>query len=450
MPTGAGPLTISFGNGRPPPIEARPLILPVSQPGEKAEPDRPARRSPEIPVREILAWAGRRKVALAIGAGVLLRLAGYLNGRDYWMDEGSLVRNIRELTPAGFFGPLLNQQLAAPGFLVASWASMRLFGDNHQAMRLVPLLGGIAGLFLFLAVAGRSLRPRAVFPAVAMFATSYDLIYFASEAKQYSTDVASALACLLLGLTAGSRPLTAARTALLAAFGASIVWFSHPSIFVLAGVGIVGLARAIGARDRRWAGSWLVVGAAWLGSFAVVHAVSTRQLGGSDMMWRFWDFAFPPMPPRSAWDATWALRRLAYYFINPLNFDAPFGARLSMLPAIGLASVGVVRLWKFDRHRFALLTLPVALTLAASALRLYPFHGRLVLFLAPVPLIAIAAGLEWVLEVRGRGVLYYALATMVLAVPAIAACDQAIEPRSNHNGLGDLHPDAIDPYRFPS
>ena len=435
-----------------PSIEARPLILPVFRSREEAEPDGPGRRvrrSPDVPVGEILAWVGRSKVALAIGVGVLFRLAGYLPGREYWMDESSLVHNIRNLSPAGFFGPMMNQQLAAPGFLVALWTSGRLFGDNHYAMRLIPLLGGIGGLFLFLALARRSLPPRAVLPAVVMFACSNDLIYFASEAKQYSTDVASGLACLLLGLTVGSRPLTASRAALLATWGASIVWFSHPSIFVLAGVGIVGLARAVEARDWRWAGLWLAVGASWLGSFAGVHAVSTRQLGGSDQMWRFWDFAFPPMPPRSAWDATWVFRRLAYYFINPLNFDAPFGVRISALPAIGLALVGVVRLWRLDRRRFALLMLPVALTLAAAAARLYPFHGRVVLFLAPIPLLAIAAGLDRVREIRGRGVLYYGLATMVLAVPALVAIGQVIEPSSSHNGFGDLHPHGVDPYRFP-
>jgi hypothetical protein len=166
-------------------------------------------------------------------------------------------------------------------------------------------------------------------------------------------------------------------------------------------------------------------------------------------MWVFWGFAFPPMPPQSVWDATWIVRRLAYYFINPLNFDAPFGERLSMLPALALAVLGVFRLWKLDRARWALLMLPIALTLLASCWRLYPFHGRLVLFLAPTFLIAIAAGLDAVRELRGRGVIYYALTAMVLAIPTAVACKQAVEPWSIHNRFGDLHPASIDPYRFP-
>jgi hypothetical protein len=408
-----------------------------------------ARRPGEIPVEEIVAWVDRWKIALALGAGVFFRLVGYLSGRGYWMDEGSLAANIRASTPIGFLGPLQSQQLAPPGFLVAVWTSIRLFGDNPYAMRLVPMAGGIAGLFLFRALARRVLPIRAVFPAVLMFAVANDPVYYASELKQYSTDLASGMACLLAGLAIGSRPLRPASTALLAIGGAAIVWFSHPSVFVLASVGLVGMARAVGARDWRGVGLWTIVGFAWLISLAAVHAVGIRQLAGSDQMWLFWDFAFPPMPPRSVWDATWFARRLAYYFHNPLNFDAPFGERLSMLPALGLAVLGTFRLWKLDRTRWALLMLPVALTLLAASLRLYPFHGRLVLFLAPIPLLAIAAGLEAVREARGRGVLYYALAAMVLVVPAIAACQQAVNPWTIHNRLGDLHPYDIDPYRFP-
>jgi hypothetical protein len=419
------------------------LTLPTPPPAEKA------RRPGDIPVGEIWAWIVQHKVALAIGAGVLFRLAGFLSGRPLWMDEISLAANIRTMTPLEFFGPLLSAQLAPPGFLIAVWTTVRLFGDNVYAMRLVPLAGGVAGLFLFVDLAKRCLPPRAVFPAVLMFATASDPIYFASEMKQYSTDLAASLAILLAGLTIGSRPLTTAGAASLAVGGAAIVWFSHPSIFVLASVGLVGLVRGILIRDWRSVGLWAMVGAAWLGSFAVVHAVATRQLGGSLGMWVFWGFAFPPMPPRSAWDATWFARRLAYYFINPLNFDAPFGERLSMLPALALAILGIVRLRKPDRSRWALLMLPVILTMLASALQLYPFHGRLVLFLVPAPLIAIAAGLDAVRESRGRGPIYYTLAAMVLVVPAVSACKQVVEPWSTHNRFGDLHPYAIDPFKFP-
>ena len=367
------------------------------------------------------------------------------------MDEGSLVSNIVTKAPTAMFGPLGNSQLAPPGFLVAEWAARRALGGSRFALRLVPLLSGIASMFLIAAIARRCLPARAVWVAVALFAVSGDLIYFASEAKQYSSDVTSALAFILLGLTLVARPLTAARAALLGAAGAAIVWFSHPSIFVLAAVGTVGLAGSIGDRDGRSTASWVLVGLAWVGSFAAVHFVAMNQLNHDSMMWRFWAFAFPPMPPKSVWDATWIPRHLAMLFVVPLNFDSPIGPRLSMLPAIGLCLAGCVRLWRADRGRLAILMLPGVFALLASCLKLYPFHGRLVLFFVPSLLLAIADGLDLVREHRGRTVLYWALMAMVLGFPTLTAAYHVFEPvhRRDFNQFGDLRPEAIDPYRFP-
>ena len=404
----------------------------------------------DIPVFAILAWLDRRKVALAIGFGIALRLAGYFVARGYWMDESSLVDNIHSLTPIGFFRPLRNNQLAPPAFLVAVWSMVQVFGENVYATRLVPLAGGIGSMFLFAAVARRFLPASAVFPAVMMFAVANDPIYYASEIKQYSTDVAACLAWLTAAVAIGPKELTAARTARFALGGAAIVWFSHPSIFVLASVGLVGLAGAIASRDGKRAMAWGIVGVAWVASFAGVHRVAQTQLGReAHQMWVFWGFAFPPIPPESFWDATWVFRRLAFFFINPLNFDAPFGERISLLPALGLAIVGAFRLWKLDRSRFALLALPFVLTLTAATFRLYPFHGRLLLFLCPIPLIAVAAGLDAIGQARWRGVLYYALATMVVVVPTALAVQQVFEPRYAHNSFGDLHPNTTNPFIFP-
>ena len=282
-----------------------------------------------------------------------------------------------------------------------------------------------------------------------MLAVANDPVYYSGEVKQYSSDLAATVALLLMGLTIGSRPLSAAGTAMLATVGAAIVWFSHPSIFVLTSVGLVGLSWAVARRDGRGITLWVAIGVIWVTSFAAVHAVANRQLGDSQMMWVFWEFAFPPIPPRSAWDATWFARRLMYFLVNPLNFNAPIGERFSMIPALGLALLGTFRLWKLDRARLALLILPVALALLAATLRLYPFHGRLVLFLVPIPLIVIAAGLDWIGELRGRGLLYYALATMVLVAPGVLTFQELYSGEPAHNRFGDMHPYDLDPYRFP-
>ena len=75
-------------------------------------------------------------------------------------------------------------------------ASVQLFGPNEYALRLFPLLCGLASLFLFYYLAKKCLNRKAVPIAIALFAILLPLIYYSSEAKQYSSDVAVAL-CLL-------------------------------------------------------------------------------------------------------------------------------------------------------------------------------------------------------------------------------------------------------------
>jgi len=265
-------------------------------------------------------------VRVALVSGIVCRVAGWLADRSYWLDEGSIVGCILKLDETGLFGPLGSSQLAPPGFLASEWAAIHLVGTSRVAFRVVPLLAGIAALFGFHAVARRCLPGRVEWVAVLLFAVTGDLIYFASEVKQYSSDLALTLGCLVVAFRSNRGPTTWGQAVGLAAMGVGVVWCSHPAIFTLAAIGVVGLARALRDQTPRRGAVWVAIGLAWLASFALVHAVAMRQLGYRRDMWAFWDFAFPPVPPRSVWDLIWPVRRIAFLFASPLNFDAPIGA----------------------------------------------------------------------------------------------------------------------------
>jgi hypothetical protein len=393
----------------------------------------------------------RRRIALILALGVLVRVAQYLANRPLWLDEASLAANLSQKTLKGLFGPLSGAQLAPAGFLAVEWATTRALGDNPWALRLFPLLCGLASLFVFRGVARRCLRPRAVWIALGLFAVSDDLIYFSSELKPYATDVAVGLACTLMGMTTASRPATAPRLAAIAAAGAAAVWFSLPSVFVLAGVGTVLLGSALSQGEWKRALLLCLPGLIWVASFAAVYAVSLDQLGHRRDMWAFWDFAFPALPPSSPWEAAWPIRRFLYLFVNPLNFETPLGPRLSALPALGLFLAGCVSLWKRDRALFGMLTLPGLFVLLAAYLRLYPFHGRLVLFLVPCLLLLIAEGAGWFREAIGGGVLWAIVLGVLFLFPSLGAIYHLVEPRDREgfNPYGDRRPAQLDPERFP-
>ena len=137
----------------------------------------------------------------AIVLGIVLRLADYANNRPLWLDEKYLGENVIGRPIFEFDRPLVHDQLAPPGFLVIARASARILGASPHALRLFPLVCGIASLFLLDAVARRSIAARAVPLVLALAAVSDDLIYYSTEFKQYMSDLVIALGCLLLALT---------------------------------------------------------------------------------------------------------------------------------------------------------------------------------------------------------------------------------------------------------
>jgi len=402
--------------------------------------------SSEIPIKGMIQSLARHPVEAALAAGVLFRLVAYLADRSYWMDEGSLVGCILDLDKSGLFGPLGSTQLAPPGFLACEWVAVHLFGESRFAFRLVPLLAGVASLFLFREVGRRCVSRRGEWVAVALFAVMDDLIYFASEVKQYSSDLALTLLCLGVALRVDRGPKSVAGTIGFALLGVGVVWFSHPSIFTLAAIGAVGLVRALLDRNPRRAAAWSGVGLAWVASFTLVHLVAMRQLDHRRDMWAFWDFAFPTILPRSLWDWIWPIRRVAFLFASPLNFDVPIGPRWSIWPAFALMLLGSARMLRTQPARLACLLLPGGFALFAAYLRLYPFHGRLLLFFAPLLLIPIASGLDAIRTSNLR----WLLMTWVVGFPALSATYHMFEPiERDHNPYGDRRPSTLNPYWFP-
>jgi hypothetical protein len=111
----------------------------------------------------------------------------------------------------------------------------------------------------------------------------------------------------------------------------------------------------------------------------------------------FWRNAFAPVPPRSAHDAAWPWRALLGVF------DAPSGLRYRFASGyVVLALAGFVVLWRRRRETALLLCAPIVVTIGAAVAHLYPFEGRLVLFLTPAFLLAAAAAASALATWAGR------------------------------------------------
>lgn len=356
--------------------------------------------------------------------GAILRLGQYLANRSFWLDESFLALNILERPIPQLLGPLDNNQVAPFGFLALLRLAYRLAGPSELAFRAVPLLGACLGLVLFKEVAARCLDRVAVPVAIGLFALSDQLIYYASEVKQYSTDVTVALACLLLFAQASEGAMTLRRGFALGLLGGGLLWFSHPAVFVLSGVALALAPRLVGKGSSRETRYGLAVAfACWAGGFGLFFVTCVDTAATNAFLPRYWRFAFMPMRPRTLDDLWWFVWALS----DPVR-DAVYPTAVP-LALVALAAGGVALLSRRPTWLCALVT-PVLATLLASGLGKYPFSGRLLLFLTPCILLPIAEGVGVLMDrIRFRPYQIMLLAT--LFVPSIQdAAHRFVNPRT--------------------
>ncbi len=151
-----------------------------------------------------------------------------------------LALNIVNRNFIGLFKPLDYDQGSPIGFLLVEKTANFFFGRNEYALRLFPLIVGIASIWLFYLILKRTTSRAGLLIALALFVFNPRLIYYSSEVKQYILDVAVTLGLLLLAyrLFDLNSKVQKRDFAWLALAGFLGIWFSQPAVFVLAGIGL--------------------------------------------------------------------------------------------------------------------------------------------------------------------------------------------------------------------
>jgi hypothetical protein len=338
-------------------------------------------------------------MSVIVSLGVGLRVSTFADSRDLWIDEAMLALNIVERDYAGLTRPLDRNQAAPLLFLWAVKAATEFFGTNEQVFRMVPFGASLLSLVLFLRLAYRVLPDSAARFAVALFALSPYLIGYAAECKQYSTDCLFAVLLLSAGVHLLESLAVRGRWLLLAVLGSVAIWSSHPSLFLLGGIGAALLWYSLLHRDVTTLRRLVLVAGIWLANFGAMYAFMLRSLGTNDYLVAYWAEHFLPFPPKSFRDLGWVVSHVFQFFHYPGGFPNHDGFRLTGIAAL-LAMTGCcVFYWSQVRQVvLVMLVVPALLAMAASAFERYPFGGRLLLFLVPAALIVLAQGTIWLGE----------------------------------------------------
>jgi hypothetical protein len=222
--------------------------------------------------------------------------------------------------------------------------------------------------------------------AVALFALTPQLVYFAAEFKPYAVDTLATIGVLLASHRYVRAPDTAG-IVLLLVLGCVAVWFSYPVAFVLGAAGTSLCLQAVAQRQLVRAAVLVAVSAAWLGSFALHYRLMVSSAPTSvEFMREYWGDQFVTLLPTSAADLRALWRAATRFLVASANVSMPTTAVVACL-------FGLVALWQQKRVWVWLLTLPVLLLGGASTLTLYPTAPRLLLFLVPAFFLLLATAI---------------------------------------------------------
>jgi len=378
--------------------------------GGVTDPGQPGLEGSQAARVEALVW-------VIVGLAVALRAWQMAGGASLWLDELDVARNLSQRTYAGLFRPLDYGQVAPPILLAVIKALWHLLGRTDWALRLLPFAAAVASVFLFRSLARQLLQGGAVVLATMLFALCVPMIQEAAQLKQYSSDLAIAIALTLVAFQA--LPADVSRRRLIAAgiAGFVAVFLSNTAVFMVTGLGAALVWFTAAWRPgsgRRVLG---MVVAPWAVGAGAATLLSLNAMSPEThvFMRSNWGIALAPLPPWSLADLTWPWVRLR----DP--FRLLFAYRLSSVFVI-LELLGFIALWRAHRIRAALLLGPFAVTAAAAVARQYPFADRLVLFLAPAFIIGVAAGAAWIAAAAARRTTP-ALGAAVL----VMACAPALE-----------------------
>lgn len=370
-----------------------------------------------------------------IGFGALVRLVEYVSNRSLWGDEAMLVLNLVERSYLELLQPLDYNQAAPPGFLWIEKLAIQLFGNNEYALRLFPFLAGLVSLWAFYKLATRYTSAVAAPIAIILFSCLKYTLYYATEVKQYSSDVMVALVLCLLLIPLRHQPLSPKQILFLGGLGAIFIWISHPTVFVLAGIEIGYFVIATNKQRLAIVMNRFPMYLSWLVSFAALYFLTIQNTLNNDTLTSSWGERYP----NSIVDILWLFDAFGRFFYNPLGFlDITDGIALVVFV------IGFVAFYRRDRITLLAITAPFAITILATYLEKYPFRERLVLFLAPLAILIIAEGIAvFITQWQGRS---QPFKTIVLALGAFVVSTLLIFPLFRASQLL-VHPTQVEELR---
>ena len=317
---------------------------------------------------------------------IVLSLINFFFNRSLWLDEAALALNIVEKDIISLLRPLDFNQVAPIGFLLIEKIVSGLFGYSDWSLRVIPLVSYLISIYVFYLFSLKATKDQLIATvATAFYCSSYFVLYYSSEVKQYMTDSLLSLLTVFSVIRIVEDNSTKNSTFLLL-MGVLGVWFSNVSIIVLFPAGLYYLHHTITV-TRKYIQTFLIL-FAWSFSFAIYFFLFIHQHPTKEMMVEFWEFhgAFIHSNILSANFWIQLIDKFERYF-------SLLGFKKFSLAIIPFFIVGVLTTYRLGKNYLFLMIFPLLLHLALAYLKLYPFQTRLTLYMIPFLIILSVTGI---------------------------------------------------------
>ncbi|MEO7963928.1 MAG: hypothetical protein ABIT38_08470, partial [Gemmatimonadaceae bacterium] len=330
---------------------------------------------------------------LLVGLGVVLRLIAYAAHTSLRLDEILLSRNILDLPLARLvLEPLQLDQVAPRGFLAVERIAVVALGRDEFVLRLFPFLCGLAALLLYPRLARRTLDGLAIPIAVALVAFAIPFIKYGTEVKQYICDATVAVVLLSAAVTLHHEDATLGRRIAFGALAFVVIWFSQASVVMMGGIGVAFAIEWLVTRNARTWGVLTTTIPMWgiASLVAVVAGLRSMTPSTREFMDDFWHQGFLPRPTSLSGALAWLWNQSISAFSDPTLLVYPWAPLFAVL-----AVIGVIAMWRRERVHALIVVAPLAMALIAAIAHQYPLRGRLMFYLMPSLLLAVASGISW-------------------------------------------------------
>lgn len=305
--------------------------------------------------------------------GIYFRSVLYFLDRPFWHDEAALALNL-EMPITNFFKHLNFGQAAPPLFMIIS----KFLSQSEMLLRLVPFIAGICSIFVFYKLCEKIFTSKfPVLICLTLFALNMRLIYYSQEFKPYSTDMMIFM-CVILSYFYLDFEKLSKKTAILLGFCYAILpWLSYTSTFAIFSVFLLKIF------NQKCHFKKILIATLPIAISGFIFILNQKFLNSDYSLHTFWADAF----------FEYDFSNFYSIFMNSFKYIYK-NVFVRFFAVITFIAGFIYSCYHFKEKHYKLILLTLFVPVLFSYFKIYPFGGRLILYLIPIYIVCSCISLD--------------------------------------------------------